>query len=121
MENQEKVRKIQATPMRWLRFFRVKNGEAVYIGKQPLVKRTFCGAYRNGEIVGASGLVLVNPFRRVKTGKPVKRSSENPGQTHFVGDDCPGGHHELPKAVGSMNIPHGGEPHNCNNIAGPTS
>lgn len=68
--------------------------------------------------------VLVLPWRRVKTACPVKRSpvvKAISGQAHFVGDECPGGHHELPKAVGSMNILHSGEPNNANNVTGPTS
>lgn len=117
--------------MRWIRFFRVKNHERVMLGTRRAVKLSFCSASVFIAGMADSGdYIWVNPFRRVRTGKPVKSDypirgtttgrALNPGQTYFVGD-CLGGHHELPKAAGSMNIPHGGEPHNCNNVTGQTS
>jgi len=112
-----------------MRFFRVKNGETTVLGRRTFTKLSFCTAILNGETVGAQHIELVNPFRRVKTATPVKRpffdakSSNRPEgvqYTHFVGDECPGGHHELPRTAGSMEIRHGDEPNNANNITGPT-
>jgi hypothetical protein len=120
----------------WKRFWSLKRGEHLFIGKKLLVKHNAIVADR----VGLGGSVYVAPWRRVRTtelvshrvprrvNSPVVISAHpeggpgptgpgadwqlgnifgptgsvgpccgcpNPvdGRTHFVGDDCPGGHH----------------------------
>lgn len=89
------------------------------------------------EIVGqiTKALMKTSPFMNIVKGSPPmtddycsnvgKLPYTDRAKTHFVGDDCPGGHHEVPTGikgenVQNMSIPHGDEPHNCNNITGPT-
>jgi hypothetical protein len=52
---------------------------------------------------------FVNPFRSVFVDRPKKSAVPNSGRTHYVGDNCPGGHGDVPAA------------NNDNNVTGPTS
>lgn len=116
----EYERRVKAAPVKdarnaphvWARFWSLKPLELFYVGKSIFWKNSFCVA-KNTDPKGRSRTIA--PWRRVKTLRLVKGSKSHPipgimtgrvnnrvpndGMTHFVGDNCPGGHQ-------SMNIDH---------------
>lgn len=94
-----------------MRFFRVKNGETVYYGKEAFVKLSFCTAAPFGpDFAYESDYVVVNPFRRVRTAKRVKQIRVSDYNIQGTTTGRPGGHHELPKAIGSTDESNNAKP-----------
>lgn len=94
-----------------MRFFRVKNRETVQFGKVRAVKLSFCTAAVFGaDFAYEEDRFWVNPFRRVRTAKRVKQIRVSDYNIQGTTTGRPGGHHELPKAIGSTDESNNAKP-----------
>lgn len=121
MEITSTPKRLRALPRVWQRFLYLEIGDGFFIGR--------CAYVKTGLLRGSTGsrVIRVWPWTRVQTAvlvrdaRPGGKSSVihdcalrvpadvNDGKTHFVGDDCKGGHADV------------SQPHSDNGISGPTS
>lgn len=80
--------------------------------KSPFLNMVGGGSFPSGV---SDEIRSVNPVHPAYRSAPIMPTDD--GKTHFVGDDCPGGHRELTDQI----RPRVEQPNSDNNVIGPTS
>jgi len=111
--------KTRALPRVWARFYFVKASETFTHGGKRYYKSVlpFVAVDSQGSRVFFAPWTLVRTDQLVRDARPGGKSSQkaviDSGRTHFVGDDCPGGHADCGLPVQ--------QPNSDNNVSGPTA